>query len=179
LQGCVIEDGVTLHLVGDPDLKESIAELQAEADRRQMDNPEYRRELAHWIGIGALEDSWLKARIGQVAVTYLDLGDSEARKNSERLTSAPVVGVLVTDSDDLTERIKTGQVFERLALVATTEGVASHPMSQILERPEMREELADILDVGRVRPQHLFRLGYPEAEQEHTPRWPLEVFLDG
>ena len=178
LRDCVIEDDVTLHTVDDPDRKGSIAELQAKADRRQMDNPEYRRELAHWIGIGALGESWLKARIGQAVVTHLDLGDSEARKNSKLVTSAPVVGVLVTDSDDPTARVRTGQVFERLSLAATAAGVATHPMSQTLERPDMREELADILDGGGARPQHLFRLGYPVAEQGHTPRWPLAAFFD-
>ncbi len=177
LQDCVIEDDLTLHMIDDPDQKELIAELQAEADRRQMDNPEYRKELAHWIGIGALGDSWLKARIGQAVVTYLDIGGSEAKKNSKLVTSAPAVGVIVTDSDDPTARVRTGQVFERLALAATAGGVAIHPMSQILERPEMREQLADVLDVDSARPQHLFRLGYPEEEQEHTPRWPLEAFL--
>lgn len=175
VRDCATEDAVTLLVIGESDRKESIAQLQAEADRQQMDDPEYRDELAHWVGIGALGDSWLKARIGQAVLTHLDIGDREARKNSKLITSAPAVGVLVTDSDDSTARVKTGQVFERLALAAVARGVAVHPMSQILERPAMRDELGDLLNAAR--PQHLFRLGYPVEPQGHTPRWPLEAVL--
>jgi len=177
MQDCVAEDAVTLLVVEEPDRTESIAELQAHADRRQMGNPAYRRELAHWVGIGALGDSWLKARIGQAVVTHLDLGDREAQKNSKLITSAAAVGVLLTDSDDSTARVRTGQAFERLALAAAARGVAVHPLSQILERPDMRDALGDVLDGDGARPQHLFRLGFPVKEQKHTPRWPLEAFL--
>jgi hypothetical protein len=65
---------------------------------------------------------------------------------------------------------------ERTALVATTTGVAVHPMSQTLERPEMRDRLSNLLDDTGV-PQHLFRLGYTDGRVEHTPRWPVETLL--
>jgi hypothetical protein len=45
LGGVVAEEDVTLHLVDDPETKGAISELQAEADRLQMDDPEYRTEV--------------------------------------------------------------------------------------------------------------------------------------
>ena len=179
LESLVREDDVTCHLVDDPELKDAISELQAEADRRQMDDPEYRAELGHWIGNGALGSSWLAARVGQLVVTHLDIGNREAAKNSQLVQSAPVVAVLTTAADDPTARVRTGQAFERMALLASTEDVAVHPMSQTLERPEMRERLERRLPDGAGRPQHLVRLGYADGEPEHTPRWPLETFLAG
>lgn len=177
LQNCVVEDDVTLELIDDCGLKDSIGELQAEADRLQMDDPDYRKELGYWIGVGALGDSWLKARVVQAVVTHFDLGDREAQKNSKLIQSAPLVGVLMTESDAPSARVKTGQVFQRVALAATAEGVAVHPMSQSLERPEMREKLASMFDDDGTLPQHLFRLGYSQENQDHTPRWPLKTFL--
>jgi hypothetical protein len=141
-----------------------------------MDDPEYRTELGHWIGNGALGSSWLAARIGQAVVTHLDIGDREAKKNSKLIQSAPVVAVLTAGADDPTARVRTGQAFERMALLASTEGVAVHPMSQTLERPELRAQLAEVLGTTE-NPQHLFRLGYTDAEVDHTPRWPLDTFL--
>jgi hypothetical protein len=176
LERVVREDGVALHLVDDPETKDAIGELQAEADRLQMDDPEYRTELGHWIGLGALGSSWLAARVGQAVVTHLDLGDREAARNSKLVRSAPVVAVLTADSDDPTARVRTGRAFERVALLACTEGVAVHPMSQTLERPEMRARLGGLLDTTD-GPQHLFRLGFTDRETGHTPRWPLETFL--
>jgi len=70
-----------------------------------------------------------------------------------------------------------GQAFERVALLATTAGVAVHPMSQTLERPELRTRLQARLESGGGVPQHLFRMGYADAEPERTPRWPLQTFL--
>jgi Nitroreductase family. len=177
LSAVVVEDDVTLHLVDEPAVKQSISELQAEGDRRLMDDPEYRKELGHWIGLGALGSSWLMARIGQTVVTHLDLGDREAAKNSKLIESAPLVAVLTTESDDPRTQVKVGQVFERLALLATTAGVAVHPMSQTLERPELRTRLQGLLNRSAGVPQHLFRMGYTDEEPEHTPRWRLGIFI--
>jgi nitroreductase len=177
LTAAVSEDAVEMHLVDDPGAKDAVGELQAEADRLQMEDPEYRRELGHWIGLGALGSSWLAARVGQVVVSHFDLGDRKAEKNSKLIASAPVVAVLTTDSDDPIAQVEAGRAFERTALVATTAGVAVHPMSQTLERPEMRDRLAELLGGDAGVPQHLFRLGYTDGRAEHTPRWPLEAFL--
>jgi nitroreductase len=168
---------VTLHLV-DGEAKRAVGELQAEADRLQMKDRAYREELGHWIGLGALGHSWLLARVGQAVVAHLDIGDREAAKNSALVESAPVVGVLTTESDDPAARVETGRAFERVALRASAAGVAVHPMSQILERPALRRRLASELDLDGATPQHLFRLGYADEAAEHTPRWPVESVLD-
>lgn len=173
------DEAVDVMLVVDAELKGRIAELQFEADERQMADPAYRRELGHWIGMGALGASWLMARVGQLAVTYLDMGGREASKNSKLIERAPIVAVLSTPVDTQTARVQTGQVFERLMLAATGDRVVVHPMSQILERPELKRELANELGIEPAIPQHLFRLGYPrnEPEASHTPRWPVSAVL--
>ena len=177
LPASVVESDVELRLIDDPDQIASIAELQAEADRKLMANPDYRRELGHWIGTGVLGQSWVAARIGKLVVSHLDLGDREAQKNATLLESAPVIGVLVTETDEPHSLIGAGRAFERLALLATAEGVAVHPMSQILERAETTRALATLLDTEPAQPRHLFRLGYAADTQRHTPRWPPEAVI--
>jgi nitroreductase len=180
LRGLVRDPGVDLVLVEDGPRRERLAELQTLADERQMEDPAYRRELGHWVGIGALGASWLAARIGQVAVTLLDLGEREAKKNSRLVERAPVLAVLTTDGDTVAHRVKVGQAFERVMLAATLEGLAVHPMSQILERPELKAELSSLLDLGGTTPQHLFRLGFVDRDGDeggHTPRWPVSTVL--
>ncbi|SEP03871.1 Nitroreductase family protein [Halogranum amylolyticum] len=171
------EDDVTLYLINESEQKRSIGELQADADEAQMADPAYRKELGYWVGMGALGSSWLMARIGQAVVTHFDLGEREGQNNSKLIERAPVIAVLATHADTPTARVKAGQVFERLALLASAEDIAVHPMSQTLERPEMRTELAARADTEGEYPQHLFRLGYVEEERTHTPRWPLESQL--
>jgi hypothetical protein len=117
------------------------------------------------------------ARIGQAVVTHLDFGDRETSKNSKLTQSAPVVAVQTTKADDPTAWVRTGQAFERIALLASTEGVAVQPTSQTHDRSEMRERLGHLLPDDAGRSQDLFRLGYTDGEAEHTPRWPLETIL--
>jgi hypothetical protein len=58
-----------------------------------------------------------------------------------------------------------------------------HPMSQILEVPEIKGELRELLEFPKAKaevarlspeedvfPQHTFRLGYATPEKDHTPR---------
>lgn len=170
-------EGAGLYLVTDSALREELAALQTRADERQFDDPAYREELAYWIGRGALGANWLTARIGRLAVRHLDMGEREGRKNSKLLTSAPVVIVLTAESDDQETCLRTGRVFEHIALLAASEGLAIHPMSQILEVEALRDELATRLDLGEAVPLHLFRVGYADPDSTRTPRRPVEEVL--
>ncbi|WP_277553015.1 Acg family FMN-binding oxidoreductase [Halobaculum limi] len=167
------EFDVDLRIVREARPKQTVAALQATADRQRMDSPAYRRELGRWIGNGALGDSWLFARVGQAVVTHLDIGGREGRKNSALIESAPAVGVLTTATDDRPAQVAVGRAYQRLALAASAANLAVHPMSQILELPEQRESLQSVLETDHL-PQHLFRLGYVKGRQDHTPRWPAE-----
>jgi len=93
------------------------------------------------------------------------------------LMSAPILGVISSGSDERESRIKAGRTFERLALTAASLNVSLHPMSQILEIPELKSEVAKLIPVSNVYPQQTFRLGYAEPEREHTPRRPLQEVL--
>lgn len=157
-------------IVTDSSKRESIASLQKRADERLFNDSAYRAELAHWIGTGALGANWITARISKYVVRNLDLGEREGRKNSKLITSAPAVGVLSAESADSETWLRAGQAFERMALKATSKGVAIHPMSQILEVEEFRDELARLLDLEANRPVHLFRLGYANPDDTRTPR---------
>jgi hypothetical protein len=125
-----------------------------------------------------------------LAVTYLIISKGQTKKDSEMILSAPALVALVSGVDDRTAHVMAGQIFERVALTATSLGIAIHPMSQILEVPEIKAELRDLLDVREVKaevvglspedpvyPQHTFRMGYAEPEEGHSPRRPLEDVL--
>lgn len=169
---------VEIHRITDADAKREIAELQYAADERQMADRKYRKELGHWIGAGALGDSWLEARIGQLAIIHLNLGEREGEKNSSLVSEAPVLELLATPDDDRIARVEAGRAFERMTLAATAEGVAVHPISQILEVPDLKGDLADAIGADDVTIQHLFRLGYADANEDHTPRWPVEAVVE-
>jgi nitroreductase len=88
-----------------------------------------------------------------------------------------VLAVVSSPADDHTSQVRAGQVFERVALMATALGVRVHPMSQILEIPELKAKTAELIPTPDVVPQHTFRLGYADPEEDHTPRRPLAEAL--
>jgi nitroreductase len=177
LRGCCDEEGLWLHLTSDPDIKRRADDLMVRADTILFADPAFRDELGYWIGQGAFGTSWLLAKLGQLAVTYASgIGKMTARKDSEVLMSAPVLGVLSAAADDRVTQVKAGRIFERLCLTATSLGIRVQPMSQPLEIPELRLELRDLLPVAGAWPQQTFRLGYADPEP-HTPRRRLEEVL--
>ncbi|MBS3765383.1 nitroreductase [Candidatus Bipolaricaulota bacterium] len=177
LQAISKENGIQLHLTEDPSIKQKVDNLMVRGDAIQFADPEWREELGYWMGQGVFGTSWLTSKMSQLAVTYLNMGKSTAKKDSELLLSAPILGVISSRSDERESRIKAGRTFERLALAAASLSVSLHPMSQILEIPELKSEVAKLIPVSDVYPQQTFRLGYAEPEREHTPRRPLEEVL--
>jgi nitroreductase len=187
LDEAVVDPDLWVRFVDDDETKATIGELVTRADRRQFEDPDYRRELGEWIGNGALATSWVKAKLGQLAVTHLDVGDRQAAKDSVLVESAPVVVVLGSATDTPSARVRVGQTFERLALLATTAGLSVHPMSQVLELSDLRGELTETLAATDGVPedrntdgvvQHLFRLGYADPERGQSSRRPLSAVLD-
>jgi len=178
LQNCCVEEGIWLHMTDDIDIKRKVDELIIHGDAIQFSNPAYREELGYWIGQGVFGTPWLLSKIGELAVTYMNMGKGQAKKDSEVLMSAPILAALSSKMNDRKSQVKIGQVFERLLLMATLLKICVHPMNQILEIPELKTEVGKLIPVSDVFPQHTFRLGYAEPEKECTPRRPLgEVFM--
>ncbi len=90
------------------------------------------------------------------------------------------MGFISTGKDD-NESLKAGRTLERLWLAATALGVSLHPMSQALEVPETKQELARLMPANGTDMPHVqqtFRLGFATGGvKEHTPRRPLEEVL--
>lgn len=177
LEACVVEEGLELFLTSDPAGKRRVDTLMMEADARQFADPAWRNELGYWLGAGAFGQPWLLAKLGQFAVTYLNVGKAAAKKDSDVLLSAPVLGVLASQTDDRTCQLKAGRAFERVFLTAESLGLRLHPMNQVLQIPELKQELGNLLPKAETTPQIAFRLGYAEAEKADSPRRPLEEVL--
>lgn len=198
LHACIYEEGFWIFstnegpyiLFTEEELRRRIDELITRADAIQLTDRAYTKELGFWFGQGVFGTPWLMAKIGQLALTYLNISKGQTKKDSEMLLSAPALVALASAADDRKSQVMAGQIFERIALTVTNLGMVIHPMSQILEVPEIKVELRELLEVPKVKaevaklwpeenvfPQQAFRLGYAEPEKEHTPRRSLEEVL--
>jgi hypothetical protein len=143
-------------------------------DLLQFSDPEFRKELAYWIGQGVFATPWLTSKLLGLIVRQIDIGRSQAQRDSDLVLSSPVLGVLATRADDRLDQVRTGQVFQRISLLGASAGLQMHPMSQPVEVAELREELTRILSPPILFPQHPFRLGYAQPQSRRTSRRPLD-----
>jgi hypothetical protein len=148
-----------------------------QGDLQQFADPAFRRELAYWIKRGVFATPWLTSKLLGLVVQHVDIGRSQARRDSELVMSSPVLGVLATRTDDRAAQVRTGQAFTRLSLVAASAGIWTHPMSQPVEIDALREALSRLLSPPVLVPQHPFRLGYARAEGRKTSRRDLDDVL--
>lgn len=176
------------HLADDPDAKllltnerettRALAVLSADADVAELGEADYRRELARIVGDGVFGTPWPVAALGRIALPHLNNGKRLARHDHALMRDTPLLGLISTRHDDRPSQIKAGQLFERLCLMATILGLHVHPMSQALQIPTLRSQVARISREPLFHPQQLFRIGYaaPRAHR-HTPRRPVERVL--
>jgi nitroreductase len=177
LSACCDEKDLFLYLTDDLETKRKVEALIVKADALEFANPAYREELGHWIGQGAFGTSWLMSKMGQLAVTYLNMGKPTAKKDAEVLMSSPVLGIICSKTNDRISQVKVGQLFERLYLTASMLGLSIQPMSQILHVQEIKADVQALLPDKSLFPQQTFRLGYAKPEQAHTPRRTLQEVL--
>ena len=169
-----LEKDLHLHFIANIEQKRQLARMVKTADNTLFANPAYRNELAETLGEGAFGSRWPWSRLAQFVVHQFNLGARIGKQNAQHLMSAPVLIVLSARSEDAINQIKIGQLYERIALTATKLGLSIQPLSQILEIPSHRQELATLLPDNGLLPQHFFRLGYTRGVTASTPRRPVQ-----
>jgi len=149
------------------------------ANAEQRNDPAYRTELATWAarGFGAVDG---------VPVSSLRAPDPLARPLLARdfssagpgeLASAPMddgalLAVLSTRGDDRRSWLTAGEALSAMVLTATAAGLASCPLSQVVESDLARETVQSAVLGGRGQPQLLVRLGWPPNRTSPMPRSP-------
>jgi nitroreductase len=159
----------------DPDERQALAELVAEGDREQFDDPRWRRELAVWLhprrsGDGLVQGAPLIARW---VIRHVDLGRRTGDSDAALVLGAPLVAVLDTPGDDVASWLVVGQALQRVLLTAAAEGVQAGFLNQPVQVAHLRPQLARAIGRASRHPQVVLRLGHPAGEVSRAPRRPL------
>jgi len=181
-------DGVWFHKVPSLDDRLAVADLVEEADRLQMRDPRFRRELAAWVhpnrtaardgmpgyafGLGDAAST-----LGPLVLRTFDLGERQAATDRDIALKSPLLGVIGTDADGVRPWLETGVALARVLLRATALGLATAFLNQPVEVDELRPRLATAIDRNGL-PQLLLRFGYAEAARPSPRRALADVLLD-
>lgn len=186
LRQAAAAEGAWLRIIDTPEDATAVAVLLAHADEVQAADPAYVDELRKWTQRGDSGDGIPSSAVPLTAPTERGsnyrlrdfVADREPDADSPHEpppVERPLVAVLGTTDDDVRSWIAAGQALGRLLLTATAHGVTASPLTQALEIPATRAQLASELGVIG-HPQMLLRLGYGSSGAQ-TPRRPIEDVL--
>jgi hypothetical protein len=175
LQDAALDEGAWLVSV-ESDRKIALADLVAEADRAQLDDPSFRKEFEAWTakmasGGGAASSD------PDIVRTFEWRATSLAARDRQLALGSPILAVLGTGEDDVRAWMRAGLALERVLLCATSMGLQASYLNQPIEAQGFYPRLREIVACGG-HPQLVLRLGYGPNVRA-TPRRPLEdVLLD-
>ena len=177
-------EGAEIACVQANDARMRLAEWIAEADRRQFDDPRFRRELAGWIhssrrddgmpayaeGVSTLLD--FATPLVSLAIRTFDIGGGVAAAHRALASGSPLIVCIATGADDAPAWLAAGQALERVLLAGVGEGLTASYLNQPIEVEALRERLRATLKIDGA-PQLLLRMGRG-PRVGHAPRRPFD-----
>ncbi len=179
LRACLTERELELSFVTEPERRRVVQGLHRIANRLALADPDYREELAEWVGQGAFGTPWPVSRIGRAALSNRRVAQQLAGLDAVAVGSSPLLALLSSRDDDRPSQIRSGQLLERVWLTAASRGLALQPLSAALETPRLRARLSRVMGAGLPWAQQLMRIGHPREPGRHrTPRRPLDEVIE-
>lgn len=168
--GLVTAHGERLHL----------AELIDQADRIQLGDPRFRRELASWISASRRDDGMagysanaghlldFAAPIVTSVIRTFDIGGGIAASHHRLAEGSPLLLCLSTAADHQESWLSAGQAMQRVLLTLTASGLCASFLNQPIEVDDLRRTIAQAMGTMDY-PQLLLRAGRG-PDVAHTPR---------
>lgn len=187
LEAAATKEGAWFQVVLGDENRNRLADLIAEADRIQMSDGHFRRELAAWIHPSrtashdgtpgyAIGYGGLTSYLGPLVVRTFDMGKGQAAKDRQLATGSPVMAVLWTENDTSADWLSAGQAMMRVLLRARVDDVWASFLNQPIEVPELRTQVRDLLG-KKSFPQLLLRMGYGQDVKPTPRRTPGEALM--
>ena len=175
------QTNIQINFVSEKSKKDAIANIVNKAMMTAMDDKEFRKELSQYVksnithspigmpgtGLGIPTPVSI---IAPIMLRYINMSKLSKKKDDKLLKEhTPLFGIISTSEDREKDWIKTGQLYERIALEAERCNIKTHPLAAAIQIGEFYKELQNILQTA-FRPQFFFRLGYYDKIVSPSPR---------
>lgn len=184
-----IEPGVSLRFFAVPNEMETLVEYVNQGNLNQYADTAFVNELIEWLrfnkkdALAALDGLYsvcsgnpeVPGWLGRMFVAGTK-PQQQADVDTKKLRSASAALVIASETEDKSAWVRTGQVYERLALQTTALGIKSAFLNQPIEVSELRPQFQSALGLGKSLPQLLVRLGYAEV-MPRSLRRPVDAVL--
>jgi nitroreductase len=173
LEASVAGFGIGVIFILDKPRLSQLTEMVLAANTRQVEDPEFVRELLTWIrfseanavksGDGLFTKTsgnpTLPDWLGKMLFPFVFSAKAENTRYEKQIASSAGLAVFVS-RDHFSSWIPAGRAFQRFALTATKLGIRTAHLNQPVEVPSMREQLRRDLDLRPgERPDLVIRFG--------------------
>jgi len=190
VQTVSLEPGVALHFVAAPADIEKVLEYVNQGNLIQYTDQAFIDELIHWLrfnkkeALASLDGLYslcsgnpeVPGWLGQMVVAGTK-PQAQADADAKKLRSSSGAVVVVSESEDKTAWVRTGQVYERMALKMTSLNIKSAFLNQPIEVEEVRSQFQNAMGLGTAKPQLLVRFGYADAMPQSVRRAVEQVLI--
>lgn len=171
-----LEPGVVTHFVTSQSEMETVIEYVNRGNLNQYANKAFMDELIAWLrftkkeALASLDGLYTRSSgnpevprwLGEMFVSDTN-PQQQADADTQKLRTSPHALVIASESEDKSTWIRTGQVYERMALMMTSLGIQSAFLNQPIEVASTRSQFQSALALGEANPQLLIRFGYGEV----------------
>ncbi|MEV4603630.1 NAD(P)H nitroreductase [Amycolatopsis sp. NPDC049253] len=179
----VADEGVVLRVAENAE-RHYLAVAIEEANRRHQADPAYRDELAAWSGRRVAPDG-VPSRSAPMPDPTPGTQPTRHFADPELAEPAGTTGedaetvllVLSTASDDRMSRLRAGEATSAALLTATRFGLATCPLTEPLELPDVRRTVENEVSSGTF-PQMVLRLGWAPVNADPLPATPRRDLAD-
>ena len=189
LQALSLEPGVVLRFVTNQPELEMVLEYVIQGNLSQYADKEFLDELIDWLrfnkkeALASLDGLYSRCSgnpevlgwLGQMFVEGIK-PQQQADADAKKLRSSSGAVVVASESDDKTTWVRTGQVYERMALKLTSLNIKSAFLNQPIEVANVRGQFQSAIGLGNAIPQLLIRIGYADP-MPYSLRRPVEQVL--
>ncbi len=184
-----LEPGVELKFATNPSAMETFLEYVTLGNLAQYANSAFVNELILWLRFNKKEalasldglysicsgNPQVPRFLGQMFVAGTK-PQQQADADAAKFRTSPVAVVIASQIEDKTSWVRTGQVYERLALTMTSLNIKSAFLNQPIEVTEIRSQFQSAIGLGSSLPQLLVRFGYADA-MPRSLRRPVEKVI--
>ena len=169
-----------IDFVSDKKLRQSLIKICGEATEAAFSDADFTEELSRWFrpSLSRFRDGMPGYNIGvpklvsffmPFIIRHFNISRSRRKAIEKMLLASPAFVVISTKGDAPLDWVKSGMVFENIALGASLNGLKTSPLAAPIQIGEFFREVQRTLKLT-LRPQVFFRIGYSDKIPMFSPR---------
>jgi nitroreductase len=171
--------GIAVHYLADRESRARLADLHRQAVGELAQTGSFAGELASWLRTSPADPrrdgmapplppdaaGALIAALSRSGEPLKQMGELDA----QALAAGPLTGLLTAAADTQQAWVRSGRAWQHLGLAAHASGLATAPLTAIVENPRIRQAAATLVPAGQ-HVQMVFRLGRSPGPLPPTAR---------